>query len=192
MRLNSLYFIVTFCILTGCKSQKNETRYYPFQKLNDEIIELDLDTTSLDFKEIKSLVTRNVLANKSVLVEIKDGHVLKKIYPRIYTEMLQRNLLTITSDSILIDKGYPISELKPILIRHYANNGKELRYPKSYDRAYIGISLELDETGEDLKKSLLNLTSIFDEVNLEVKDSLELHIYFDTFRHAPPPPKPEN
>ena len=44
----------------------------------------------------------------------------------------------------------------------------------------------------DLKKSLLNLTSIFDEVNLEVKDSLELHIYFDTFRHAPPPPEPEN
>jgi hypothetical protein len=106
--------------------------------------------------------------------------------------MLQRNLLTITSDSILIDKGYPISELKPILIRHYTNNGKVLRYPKSYDKAYVGISLELNETGKDLKKLLINLTSVFDEVNLEVTDSLELHIYFDIFRHASPPPKPKN
>lgn len=181
-----------FYILAGCKGQETETRYYSSQDLNNEIIELDLDTTSLDFRDIKTLVTRNILASKSVLIEIEDDHILKKIYPRIYTEMLQKNLLTITADSILIDKGYPISKLKLILIRHYTNNGKELRYPKSYDRAYIGISLELDETGEDLKKSLLNLTSIFDEVNLEVKDSLELHIYFDTFRHAPPPPEPEN
>ncbi|TXE15394.1 hypothetical protein ES692_16805 [Psychroserpens burtonensis] len=188
-----LWVELSFYILIGCKSQENETKYYPTQSLNDEIIKLDLNTTSLDFREIKALVSRSILADRSVLVEIKDGRILKKIYPRIYTEMLQRNLLTITSDSILIDKGYPISELKWILIRHYTNNGKELRYPKSYDRAYVGISLELNETGEDLKKSLLNLTSVFDEVNLEVKDSLELHIYFDTFRHAPPPPtKPKS
>jgi hypothetical protein len=174
MRLNSLYILIIFYILLGCNNQETETKHYPSPNFNNEIIELDLDTTSLDFREIK------------------DGRVLKKIYPRIYTEMLQRNLLTITSDSILIDKGYSISELKPILIRHYTNNGKELRYPKSYDRAYIAISLELDETGKDLKKLLLNLTSVFDEVNLEVKDSLELHIYFDIFRHAPPPPKPKS
>jgi hypothetical protein len=192
MRLNSLYILIVFYILIGCKKQQSETRYYPFQNFNDEIIELDLDTTSLDFREIKGFVTRNILLDKNVLIEVKDGRILKKIYPRIYTEMLQRNLLSITSDSILIDKGYPISELKPILIRHYTNNGKEPRYPKSYDRAYVGISLELDETGQNLKKSLLNLTSVFDEVNLNIEDSLELHIFFDTFRHAPPPPKPEN
>ncbi|MFT5242442.1 MAG: hypothetical protein ACJA1H_000502 [Glaciecola sp.] len=192
MRLNSLYILIIFYILLGCNNQETETKHYPSPNFNNEIIELDLDTTSLDFREIKGLVTKNILTDKSVLIEIKDGRVLKKIYPRIYTEMLQRNLLTITSDSILIDKGYSISELKPILIRHYTNNGKELRYPKSYDRAYIAISLELDETGKDLKKLLLNLTSVFDEVNLEVKDSLELHIYFDIFRHAPPPPKPKS
>jgi len=42
------------------------------------------------------------------------------------------------------------------------------------------------------KKSLINLTSVFDEGNLEVKDSLELHIYSDTLRHDSHPPKPEN
>ncbi len=123
-----------FYILTGCKGPKTETRYYSSQDLNNEIIELDLATTSLNFREIKGLVTKTILADKSVLIVLNDGRIVKKIYPRIYTEMLQRNLLTITSDSILVDKGYPISELKPILIRHYTNNGKEFSYPKSYDK----------------------------------------------------------
>jgi hypothetical protein len=35
-----------FYILAGCKGQETETRYYSSQDLNNEIIELDLDTTS--------------------------------------------------------------------------------------------------------------------------------------------------
>lgn len=192
MRLNNLYILIIFYILIGCKSQESETKYYPSQNFNDEIIELDLDTTSLDFREIKGFVTRNIVVDKSVLINIRDGRVLKKIYPRIYTEIRKRNTLSITSDSILIDEGYPISELKPILKRHYTNNDKIFSYPKSYKKAVVEITLELDETGKDLKKSLINLTSVFDEVNLEIKDSLELIIYFSTLRHIPPPPKPKN
>jgi hypothetical protein len=84
MRLNSLYLLIIFFILIGCESQENETRYYPSQKSNDEIIKLDLDTTSLDFKEIKKLVTKNILIGKSVLVEIKDGPIIKKISKNLY------------------------------------------------------------------------------------------------------------
>jgi hypothetical protein len=165
MRLNSSYVLIIFCIFIGCESQESETRYYPSQNFNNEIIELDLDTTSFDFREIKGFVTRNILLDKNVLIEVKDGRVLKKIYPRIYTEIRKRDLLSITSDSILIDEGYPVSELKRILKRHYINNDKSFNYPKSYKKAAVEITLEMDETGKDLKKSLINLTSVFDQVN---------------------------
>ena len=41
------------------------------------------------------------------------------------------------------------------------------------------------------KKSLINSTSVFDEGNLEVKDSLALPIHLDTLRHAYHHPKSE-
>ena len=116
------------------------------------------------------------------------------IYPLVPSNGLikERNILSLKSDSILIDDGYPISELKWVLKRHYTNNGKELRYPSSSERAGVRITLDTNKTTKDLEQSLILLTTVFDEVNREVKDTLQLKFLFDYLRQIPPPPPPPN
>lgn len=137
------------------------------------------------------LVFKNFRNNKRIIFDINDGNINKRISPTIFSELKKRNVLSITSDSILVDDGYSISDLKPVLKRHYANNGQKFSYPKSYSKAIVEITLDTNATNEDLKQSLIKLTRAFDEVNLELKDSLELRTYLRIFRQTPPPPAPK-
>lgn len=47
-------------------------------------------------------------------------------------------------------------------------------------------------SGKDLKNTLLILTNTFDDINSEIKDTLELEIFFEFFRQIPPPPSLKN
>lgn len=153
------------------------------------MVDLKLDTTSLNFAELTKLVFKNFKNNKRVVIEIYDGNIEKRISPTIFSELKKRNVLSITSDSILIDDGYAISELKPILKRHYTNNDLKFSYPESYSKAVVEITLDTNATKKDLKQTLINLTRNFDEINSELKYSLSLRTYLSIFRQIPPPPQ---
>lgn len=192
MRLIRIYIIIFCLTFFGCQDQEKEIRYYPSKKVynESELIKINLDTTSFNFKGITDRVYQIHQMNKSILIEIDDYQVSKKIIPLMFTEIRKRDVLSITSDSILIEGGYSISKLKPIMKRHYTNNNKNDRYPRSYKRAIIEVALDTSKVGLDLKETLLNLTRTFDEINAEVRDTLELKIFFSYFRHIPPPPLP--
>jgi hypothetical protein len=115
---------------------------------------------------------------------------VKKIIPFVRGNCLfkERNILSLKSDSILIDDGYPIIELKNILKRHYTNNGKDFRYPDSSERAGVEITLDTNQTANELKNLLIKLTRTFDEVKKEEKDTIQLKFIFDYYRQIPPPP----
>ena len=146
----------------------------------------------MNFKDITDWISKNQYNEIMSVIEFKDGQILKKIIPFVRGNGLyrERNILSITSDSIFIDNGYPISDLKWILKRHYANNGKDYRYSDSPERAGVEITLDTNKTANELKHCLINLTRTFEEVNSEGKDTLQLKFIFDYFRQIPPPPPP--
>ncbi|ADV50842.1 hypothetical protein Celal_3581 [Cellulophaga algicola DSM 14237] len=100
------------------------------------------------------------------------------------------NVLDIKTDSLLIDEGYSITELKRILKRHYLNNGAVPYYAESPNKAFIQVTLNNSKNGKQLKELLIKITRSFDKVKEEVKDTIELRILFDYLTPMPPPPLP--
>ena len=197
--MKKIAFIATLLLILSCNTRTTEIRYYPTYPISeqDSIEKLDLDKTNMNFREITNWIVQNQYNEIRSVIEFKDGQSVKRIIPYIRGNGLyrERNILSITSDSILIDDGYRISELYRILKRHYTNNGKYFQYPDSFKHAGVEITLDTNKTATELKHSLINLTRTFDEVNGEVKDTLQLTFIFDYFRQIPtppPPPKPDD
>ncbi|WP_240927988.1 MULTISPECIES: hypothetical protein [unclassified Cellulophaga] len=194
-------------ILISCKQKKEpkqteiqptEVREYPsdreFKTENAELIWLD--TTDLNFKQITNRIGSFQEESYGQLkVEFVDKKITKRITPYVYDEGLikQKNVLRIKSDSILIDNGYSINELKRILKRHYLNKGKIPYYPDSPRKALVEVTIDSSKNGKELKKVLTKLTRTFDEIKEEISDTIELRVFFDYFKQiSPPPPKMEN
>ena len=186
-------------LILSCNNKTTEIRYYPtdrtFSEQTSELI--GLDTTQLNFRGITNKVGTYYKDYGKLVVEFDDGRIKKRITPYVYDGGLikYRNVLPITSDSILKDGGYSISELKRILKKHYLNNDENFRYAQSSKKALVEVTIDTSKNGKELKKILTKLTRTFDEIKEETKDTLELRIFFDYFRQIsppPPPPKMEN
>ncbi len=186
-----IVFLLSFIFLK-CENQEYSIKYYPSKKLFNSYNLVNLNIDSLkNFKQITNEVRLLQQDHKRSFIEIKDKGFKKIIFPYVYdgSFIKKRNILNITYDSILIDKGYSITELKKILTRHYINNGKDYHYPESFKKAGIEVSMDTISTSKELRKTLFYLTKVFDEVNEEISDTLELKIFFSYFRQIPPPPK---
>ena len=192
--LKQILLVGQLFLLISCANQPTEKRYYSLHALQEEEATklLELDHSTMNFKGITDWLSKNQTTEITTIVSFKDGALVKKIMPSVRGNGLykSKNILSITSDSILVDKGYPISELKWILKRHYTNNGKAYQYADSPERAAIEITLDTNKTAKELKHSLILLTRVFDEVNSEEKESLLIKVIFDYNRQLPPPPPP--
>lgn len=188
-------------LIISCDKKTNEIRYYPsyFQFSKDSSIVIGLDTVKLNFRQItkkfESYSFHNGYGN--LFVEFDDGQIKKRITPFVFGAGLirEKNGLTITSDSILIDDGYSISDLKRILKRHYLNKGKVPYYSASPRMAFVRVSIDSGMNGRVLKKVLTKITRSFDEIKNEINDTIELAVFFNNLTHMeigprpPPPPK---
>lgn len=187
-------YISTILFILSCENKTTEIRYYPtdraFTEESSELI--GLDTTELNFREITNKVRTYNKDYGKLVVEFDDGRIKKRITPYVYDGGLIkfRNVLPITSDSILKDEGYDISELKRILKKHYLNKGENFRYAKSPKKALVEITIDTNKSGKELEKVLTKLTRTFDEIKEEINDTIELRVFFDYFRQIPPPPPP--
>ena len=178
----------------NCQKEITEIRYYPTYEISSDnkIEKINLDSTNLNFKRITDWIEKNQYADKTSIIEFEDNQVLKRIRPFIRGNgfIKERKILSLKSDSILIDNGYPISDLKKILKIHYTNKGQNYRYSDSPKSAGIQVTIDTSKTSKELKDFLINLTRTFDEVNREVSDTLELTFMFDYLRQTLPPPPP--
>ncbi|WP_091262755.1 hypothetical protein [Gillisia sp. Hel1_33_143] len=178
----------------ACNEKTSEIRYYPNFEIsnNDKVQKMILDTTQMNFKKITNWIGNNQYNGILSILEFEDNKITKRIIPSVRGNGLikQRNMLSITTDSILIDNGYPISELKRILKRHYLNNNNIPYYSESAYKAAIEITIDTSQSGAELKKILTKLTRDFDQVKNEVKDSIKLRFLFSYLRQMPPPPPP--
>lgn len=195
--MKKIGFISIILLILSCKNQTTEIRYYPTDReiLHEKMEIIDLDTTTLNFKQITNKIGNDYYPEpnfKEIFLEFYDGQIKKRGIPYVYSGGLikQKNVLIITSDSILIDTGYRIGELKGILKRHYQNNGKIPKYPESAHKALIEVNIDSTKVGAEIKEILKKLTRSFDEIKNEINDSTELRIFFDYYSKVPPPPPP--
>ena len=193
--MKKLLLLAIVSLIIGCENKTTEIRYYPsdraFQK--DSIQLIGLDTTKLNFRQLTNKSAEFYVDDgKQVVVEFDDDKIKKRVIPYVYTGGLikLKNVLQLKSDSILIDDGYPISELKRILKRHYLNKGEIPQYSDSPERALVEVTIDTNQSGKELKELLTRLTRSFDEIKGEINDSIELRVAFDYFRQIPPPPPP--
>ena len=166
-------------MILSCE-KPTEIRNYPNDvPLNNfETREINLDTTKLNFKGITNWVSSNDWDDKISLIEIKDGNIIKRIFPHTFAGdfFSEKNILKITSDSILEDTGYPIEKLKPILTKHYLNIKNNYPYSKSPQFSMVNVTIDTSKTATELKEFLKKITRTFDELNSEHQDSLELRL----------------
>ena len=181
-------------MISSCNEKTSEIRYYPSKEYSlDQTVEvIGLDTTELNFREITNKLEQHYNNNTHMIVQFDDGYITKRIFPHVYGNGCSKvkNILKIKSDSILIDDGHPISELKRILKRHYTNKGEIPYYSDNPYQASVEITIDTSETGKDLKNVLKTVTRTFDEIKTEIPDSIKLNILFSYFRQSPPPPPP--
>lgn len=196
--LKKIVLILALILIFSCQEKIKEIRYYPnnilFSNENTEVI--GLDTTKLNFKQITNKIGTFDEGYGKLVVEFDDGNMKKRIIPFAYGSGLikERNILEITSDSILIDNGYSISELKRILKRHYTNKGEIPYYSETPYNTLVEVTVDTSSSGKELKEDLIRLTRTFDEIKNEVQDTIKLYVYFDYLRQTlrpPPPPKKE-
>jgi len=195
--LKKIVLISTILLILSCEHKTTEIRYYPTDReiLNEKMEIIGLDTTTLNFRQITNKIGNDYYPEpnfKEIALEFYDGPIKKTVIPYVYSGGLikQKNVLVITSDSILIDNGYRIDELKRILKRHYQNNGKIPNYPVSAHKALIEVNIDSTKTGLEIKGILTKLTHSFDEIKREINDSTELRVFFNYYRNVPPPPPP--
>ena len=171
-------------MILSCQKSTKEIYFYPSKEIykNSELEKIDLDVTLLDFKYFTDNSGEFPYTEKRISVEFTNDKEIKKcIIPAKYDSgnYKQKNVLVINSDSIKIDNGYSISKLRQVLKRHFTNNGNDFEYSDSPEKAIVELNLNSDTNGKELKRILNNLTNIFDEINNEIKDSLELKLFFD-------------
>lgn len=186
--------LILILLISGCSQKPTEIRYYPDEDIykSGKTVQINLNQDDLTFKEITDSIHQYQTTDLITLFEVEDGRTLKRIMPYTYSGGLIKtnNVLTVTTDSILIDSGYSIDRLPDLLARHYMNKEKNPIYSDSPERAIVEISLDTSKSAIEVKRFLNKLTQTFDDLKGRTADSLKLQLMFNYFRQIPPPPPP--
>lgn len=190
LRIKLIPFVILLLFLS-CKVDREQVRFYPAKQSFTNTEQLKICSVK-NYKEVITLAETIRSKKRIPEIIIKDENIRKRIIPFTYGNGLtkERNILKITTDSVLIDNGYTITNLKQLLKRHYLNKGNIPYYSDSPQKAIIEINFNKNENCKDIKGLLIKLTRTFDEVNREVKDSLKLNVFFNLFKYIPPPMNP--
>lgn len=187
--LKKIILISIIVISAACNSESKENRfiYYPSKKefsKPDFLVPIDLDTTSLKYWDLAMMTPTNDYRKNIPYFEIIGDSVTKRIVPFLITSpFVNRNeVITVTMDSVFVDKGYSIEELDKVLENIFADEEKPeySNYRKNKNEVRIAIDIDTNSTGRDLKKILIGTTDSFEKVKKHNLESLSLIIYFDT------------
>ena len=97
-----------------------------------------------------------------------------------------KNIWSISKDSFKKEKDYPINNLKTIMKKDLLNFGKNNGYSDSSNKLIISLTSEID----DLENLILKVSKVFNEIQQESKDFLNLNIFINKRMEIyPPSPK---
>lgn len=197
-KVNFIILALLWVLLSSCKREKQEVRYYPsakdFTKVRIDLI--GIDTLNINYDSLMNRFYKNYENGVKTVIEIKNKGVTRKIM-FIYTYngcIRTRRILMISEDSIFKESGFSISELENVLRKHYFNIDRNNEYPYSYEDVFVNIALDTGKTitklRNDLKNSLLNLTENFDKIKKDTTIPLKLYLFLENVSRFPPPPPP--
>lgn len=194
------FFLLFFLSVVSCSKQSTETRYYPNQELFETVDlsnVINLETTSLNFKEITDRINSDFDNPKTILaIEFQDDSLKKRVTPLVYQPLSLykgKNNLRVTRDSVFRNFGYPIEDIQNIMRKQYANNGKITDFCDSPEKCWIEISIDTAAASIELKEALIKVTRSYDLIQPEIAELNRLMIFFDHSRQSrlPPPPPPQ-
>jgi len=191
--LKKTVYILIFLTFFSCFKGEQKVLFYPsFLENSEKTFEtINLEKTTLNFKEIVNKIDQT---SNGTLIEFNDGKNIIKIKTFIHKGGLikRKNVLQISTDSVLIDKGHLLSDLNSLMKRHFLNNGKIEYYSDSPKKAIFEISINPKKNANELKETLKKLTIEFEKLKKEINERIELTVFFSYFRfekiNIPPPP----
>ena len=191
MHLRKAIYISILFVIYGCKSgvEHQQIAYYPskseFTNAQD-LVQIDLDTTSLNYWDIFQMTPANDYRKDVPFFEITGSTITKRIVPFLinYPFDKRNEIITITMDSVIADKGYSIHELDNVMKSVFGNQktSKFYNYQKNPHSIKVAIDIDSASSGRDLRKILLKTTDAFDKLQSKSSDSLALTIHFDILR----------
>ncbi|MFK5880364.1 MAG: hypothetical protein QM478_12815 [Flavobacteriaceae bacterium] len=194
---NLIIILSLITLITSCK--KNPTAktisHYPnrieFSKYENTIL---LDFNSFDnFNELVDSLENLKYLGKISTFQLKKGKTKYQFIAKTTfgncsaPPMLKfKNIISLSSDSILNTNYYIIDSLKSVLKRNLLNFGSIDSLSDSPKRLMISITAEISE----LEPLLLKLFGAYDEIKSGSRDSLQLNIFFNRrLEIFPPVPK---
>ena len=183
-------------LLILISSCKKEVYYYPSEDFFEEYNPTEIIIDNLSFHEITDSISNGLFRKEKYFLTIVDEGKEYRISPFTYTGgyIKEKNALEIVDDSIYVSVNkFPLTQLSKYLKRHYENNGKSEYLSDSFKRAFVKLVLEPKGNSEKLKSKLLYLLQVYNQTNIENKDSIQLNILFNyprdlDFSKISPPP----
>ncbi len=194
--MKKLFYILLVISLYTCKSKVNRLekieQFYPSKELFNEqygLVEINLETTKLNFKEITNLSERFSENDSVPYLTFKANDTVKKILlMTIFGVSTTSYSLTINKDTIhTFNRKYSNKRLYKALKEYYESE-KEAAFNHRNRKPLIVIELDTNATSKDLFKKLNYLTHEFDKLNKTHQDTLELKVGLTYFSQIPGPP----
>jgi len=188
-------------LLFSCKSNEKEKFYYPAENIYKNI-ENPLELNLKNFSNFGNLVDslEILMANKkNVISHINDEN---NIYYFVVNSLEEkgrtipyhiklRNLLGISTDSILKNDYYSIDSLESFLKKDLLNFGTDREFSDSPNKLVVSIELNESERIGEVNKLLLKVFKSFNQLDINVRDTIPMNIYFNWKIIFPkPPPMP--
>jgi hypothetical protein len=86
-----------------------------------------------------------------------------------------KNILSISKESILKEKKYPIGDLISVLKKDLLNHGKDDEYSDSPEKLVVSLTCKIDE----LEPLLMKVVTTFNEIKEHSSYSLKLNIFLN-------------
>lgn len=195
-----LLIFLTFSCIDGNKASKYEFKYPSAIEYNKtpEIKSINIDSLAT-YSELLDVIDSITCRGGEIALVIENERSISNLIPRhvcsddtIHSLQKLRNYVTITPDSIFVDRfhQYGIKELENIMRKHYLNANQEYIYPEHFSKAWIKIYAKPESKIERTKELLLEICSIYNDLNESKNDSMTLQVIFERtyYNFIPPPP----
>ena len=185
--------------LFSCKNQDEKKFYYPSEQDYANIenpVKLNLDNFSnyeelIDSIEILMADQRNVISyiiQNNNFYFFKINSLEEKGGTTPYHIKL-RNLLGISTDSLLKNDYYSIDSLESFLKKDLLNYGKDNNFSDNPNKFIVSFELDENERILELNKLLIKVFETYNQLKGVDKDTIPLNIYFN-WKHVFPKPPP--
>lgn len=103
----------------------------------------------------------------------------------------RRQLLQVSTDSVLKGTHFSIDALLPQMTKQYSNEGRDPEYSESPNEVVIQTTFHTHQSSLEVKQLLKRVLDAFIAIEGATRHDLSLHIAFDCFEYAlPKPPHP--